>query len=114
MGRFICHLDGKFFEWSTVVDAPVTYLMEEAEFLAYQRNEYGDRYADSELDTRMERARVKGTSSMLDESLEALVRGNRAGPGEKTLSFKKLCKYLVDETERARQDDSQAASVQGI
>jgi hypothetical protein len=104
MGRFICHLDGKFFEWSTVVDAPVAYLMEEAEFVAYQQADHDKHYVENELPARMARARSKGTSSMLDDSLEALVRGNRAGPGEKTLSFKKLCKYLVDETERARHD----------
>jgi hypothetical protein len=84
MGRFVCHLDGKFFEFSTVVDAPVTDLMSEEEFIDYYTRLYGEMAAESDhrdgMRARMQRARENGTSSMLpgdnDGGIEEFLKSN--------------------------------------
>lgn len=90
MGRYICHKDGVFFEWSTIVDAPVSYGMNEKEFRLYHKHKYGDLPADE----RIERAIHKGTSSFNDESLQDLIFHNRAGPDETNISLEEIMKSL--------------------
>lgn len=84
MPRYICHYAGKFFEWSTIVDAPTCRAMGVAEFRDYYANEYGRQSLDG-LSDRMERAEKTGCSSMIGESLSDVVACNRAGPGESTI-----------------------------
>ena len=102
MGRFIVEIrnpeddaDRRLLEWSTVVDAPVTYGMREDEFRTYYRNEYGND-GMRQLDDRMTRVREKGTSAHDDESWEdtALVC-NRAGPDETQADAAMLWKLYV-------------------
>lgn len=106
MGRYICHHEGFFFEWSTVVDAPVTYAMPREEFEQYYREEYG-RANLYDFEKRMERAVNTGTSAHR-ETLADLIRTNRAGPRDGRLSFKALLKMLHD---RPEEDDDDAAPV---
>lgn len=75
-------------EWSSVVDAPVTYGMSEEQFIAYYTRSYGTR-AGRELPARMERARATGTS-MIGETLAELIAYNRAGPRESTLTLAEI------------------------
>ena len=82
MPRYICKVGDEYGEWSTVVDAFVTYLMPLDEFRAYYEREYGRRVMRYEYDDRMARVEAKGTSSMLDDSLEELLSLNRCGPDE--------------------------------
>ena len=86
MSRYICHHDGKFFEWCTIVDAPVTSAMTRQEFEEYYRDEYGRR-AMSDLPRRIERAIEKGTSEHGEAGLRDLIEGNRAGEDETELTF---------------------------
>lgn len=86
MPRYICHYAGKFFEWSTVVDAPVSSAMGAKEFCDYYAAEYGKRSLDG-LSERMERAVKTGCSSMIGESLSDVISCNRAGPEESTISL---------------------------
>ena len=96
MSRFICKLDDIYFEWSTVVDAPVTFGMSLEEFTEYYRFQYGQHSFESEFGGRMGRVEAKGTSSMLDSSIDELISFNRAGPKESCIDKETLIKYLKD------------------
>lgn len=78
-----------YLEWSTVADAPTTFGMSLGEFRRYYRMQYG-RAAMGEFDRRMERVEAKGTSSMIHDSLDELLEGNRAGKGESHLSREEI------------------------
>ncbi len=105
MPRYICKFeDGDknyYMEWSTVVDAPVTWGLSLEEFEDHYRQKYGDegmRY----LPNRMERVEAKGTSSELHDSLEDLIGGyNRAGKNETFLTLEQI----VDSFCRNRDED---------
>lgn len=94
MGRFIIKLEDKYLEWSTVVDAPVTFGMTLDEFKAYYKDEYGASGMHG-LDERLKRVEEKGTSSMIDDSLDSVISHNRAGKNETHLSKKKLIEWYV-------------------
>jgi hypothetical protein len=93
MPRYVCQYNGRWFEWSTVVDAPVTFGMTREEFIDYYNNEYSGR----DLESRMERAEQKGTSSMMDSTLEDLITSNRAGYNENHLTLGEIERiYLIE------------------
>lgn len=75
-----------YLEWSSIVDAPVTYGMPFEEFTEYYRERYGGdgltRFAE-----RMERVRATGTSTHYGDSAEEFVAYNRAGPEESCLTL---------------------------
>ena len=87
MGRFIIKLHDEgtdyYLEWSTVVDAPVTYGLTRQEFEEYYRKQYGQVGMDGLAD-RMTRVDRVGTSSCLSwhKSADDHLSGNRAGPDE--------------------------------
>src|SRR5689334_10516600 len=93
MPTFICKLDGMYFEWSTIVDAPTTYGMTLSAFKRYYRDEYGrSGYAD--LARRLERVKEIGTSSLMHKSVEDVVAYNRAGPKETSLTLDEIRSLL--------------------
>lgn len=74
--------------WSTVVDAPVSHGM--------SLEEFKKDYIKSDLtnyEERIERVNKKGTSSLIDESVDALISFNRAGPEESCLSYDELVRF---------------------
>lgn len=85
MPKHIVKIRDKYFEWSTVVDAPTTYGMTETELHEHVRFHHGEE-GMKELPERMERVAAKGTSSHMDTSLAELLQCNRAGEGEKHLT----------------------------
>ncbi len=85
MGRYIIKLIDKkdnnkpyYLEWSTVVDAPVTYGMSLDEFKEYYKEEYGNKGIE-DLEQRMSRVESKGTSAYNELSAENVISYNRAG-----------------------------------
>lgn len=91
MPRYIIKIhDDKFnkdyyMEWSTVVDAPVTYGLRLDEFTEYYRSEYGE-HGMIDLDKRFKRVEEKGISGHHPfDNLEALFEFNRAGKNEACL-----------------------------
>jgi hypothetical protein len=104
MGKYICHKDGIFFEWSTIVDAPVTNGMTEKEFRAYYKDEHGRRGLLG-LEDRLQRAIERGTSGFAGESLENLIFNNRAGPDETTATLEDIMQQLYV-SERTDHDTS--------
>lgn len=94
MGTYLCKLDGMYFEWSTIVDAPTTYGMTLKELRSYVHEEYGRDRMGPVFKERLRRVESKGTSSHLHGSVEHLVLPNRAGPKESSLSLDALKIYL--------------------
>ena len=85
MGKYIIKLGDYYLEWSTVVDAPVTYGMTLDEFKGYYEWEYGQQGMYT-LPGRLERVEEKGTSCYDDSDVDATIIGNRAGPDETELT----------------------------
>ena len=77
-------------EWSTASDAPVYKGMGLEHFTQQYASNYG-KLALAGLPERLARADTKGTSSTdPTETLESLVRFNRAGPDESSLTLEEL------------------------
>lgn len=107
MPRFVCHHKGVFFEWSTVVDAPVTIGMSLDEFSEYYKAQYGEYDFEREFEDRIERATAKGTSSLQYTNLRELVQHNRAGPYELSVPFDRLMKALANGEQTNRIPESE-------
>ena len=101
MPKYIIKLAGKYMEWSTVVDAPITYGMTLKEFRRYYQQEYG-RVSMHDLDLRMERVERKGTSSHLHSSVDDLIECNRAGVNETNISKDEIIRLFANEPKRKR------------
>jgi hypothetical protein len=97
MPSFICHHNNRFFMWSTITDAPTTGAMTLPEFEDWYRVRFGSEGMNT-LPDRIARAVKNGTSSHEGESLRDMIRGNRAGPREGCLSFKKIIELVNSET----------------
>lgn len=102
-------LDGEtwWMEWSTIVDAPVTYPLGREEFVEWFRDEYG-RVAAKQLLERMARAERTGTSSTSGTRKEDLIALNRARPcGREVSSWDDLVRaYLEERALRRVLDDA--------
>lgn len=81
MGRCIVKLaENEYIEWSTVVDAPVSYVMTRSEVPKFIR---GD-----DISERLSRADEFGTSMLAPNlSLQDMIGFNRAGPKESCISL---------------------------
>jgi len=94
MARYIVKLtDPKsnvdyFLEWSTIVDAPVTYGMSEIEFREYYREYYGTS-SDAILNGRLDRVNLTGISAV-GGTLNEVTRNNRAGENETNISLQEI------------------------
>lgn len=85
----------KYLIWSTIVDAPITYGMTRGEFEQFYATQYGRRGIE-DLPERLARCDENGCSSF-DETLRQLIRGNRAGDKERTLTLDEIIvKYCDD------------------
>ncbi len=87
MGRCIVRLsDDRYLEWSTVVDAPVSYSWERPEAIAA----WGE--------DRIKRADRYGSSFHHKSSAEDVLVDNRAGPGESWIPMHEICRLYHPET----------------
>lgn len=91
MGRTIIKIEGEYFVWSSVVDAPITYGMTKEELKTFIKDEEGNQGLEN-LDLRLARVDAKGTSSMIHNSLEEQISFNRAGEDEKCLTLDQIYK----------------------
>jgi len=98
MSRYIIKLTDKktkkdyYLEWSTIVDAPVTWGMTLKEFKKYYKAQYGRAGLD-ELPSRLQRVEATGTSSMHKLTAEDCIAGNRAGKKEVHLTYEEIVSY---------------------
>jgi hypothetical protein len=96
MGRGIVKLaDGEYVEWSTVVDAPVSYVLGADE----ARAAWGEE--------RVERADERGTSfvDLPPTPAAEYVAGNRAGDGEEELTLDEIRARYAKEVEDGGESD---------
>ncbi len=77
MGRAIIKIKDRYFEWSTVVDAPVTYGMTLDELRTYIKEEQG-RIGLEDLEANLKRIEEVGTSYRFTTADE-VISGNHAG-----------------------------------
>ena len=96
MGKCIVKIKDKYFEWSTIVDAPVTYGMNKEELRNYIKEEYGNRGL-RELPQRLERVEEKGASWQSGANLEDTIRLNRAGENEETITKEGIYNKFTEE-----------------
>lgn len=93
MARGIIKLaDQAYVEWSTVVDAPTTYVLTRDEMLTHlNQNTFpmGKR-TFQENEKRLQRADQTGTSFLDSTTRDQLLAGNRAGPKESTLTLEEI------------------------
>ena len=88
-----------YLEWSTIVDAPVTYGMSLEEFNEYYKDTYGTDGMHG-LPERMARVEEKGTSAINDDSGHETISFNRAGKNETCLSVEQIIEwYCVKQKE---------------
>lgn len=97
MGRYIVKIRDFYLEWSTIVDAPITYGLGLVDFVAYYRGQYGAKGMEG-LQARLDRADAVGISALDGSTLEGILKGNRAGEGETPLTepelYRKYCLRL--------------------
>lgn len=91
MPRYLVKLEDYYLEWSTIVDAPVTFGMKLDEFEKYYQEMYGIEGVRN-LPYRLERVEMFGTSSITPTSAEEMIKGNRAGPNEEPLTVDEIFK----------------------
>lgn len=91
MGRCLIKIKDLYFEWSTVVDAPVTYGMTLDELKAYIKEERGNDGL-KELPRHLENIDRQGTAMQTNYTLAELVANNRAGENEKRISLDAIYK----------------------
>ncbi len=87
-----------YMEWSSIVDAPVTYGLSLEEFKAHYREEYGAR-GMCELDGRLARVEAKGTSAYYYKSAADAIAFNRAGLKEALLTEQEIIHWFCHRKE---------------
>ena len=97
MPHYIVKIDKWYFDWSTVVDAPVTYGMALESFKKWYRFEYGAQ-GMKDLPERLKRVGKHGTSAIPNQTVDQLISFNRAGDNEENLSKEMILeKYVLSE-----------------
>lgn len=100
MGRCIVKLaDEKYVEWSSIVDAPVTYIFDRKGMKEWLDAQYGLSSVE-ENEKRLARADKHGTSMLGPhyENVEQFITCNRAGENEEFLTLKEIIeRYTLKE-----------------
>ncbi len=89
MGRCVIKINDMYFEWSTIVDAPVTFGLTLDEMRESIKDDYGQRGLEH-FESRLKQIEQIGTSWLGGETLESTVSGNRAGPDETELTIDEI------------------------
>ncbi len=84
-------------EWSTIVDAPTTYICGREEMKKFLIKE-DVKKAKKEAEERLQRADEQGTSCISRLTVKELISANRAGEDESKLSLEEIrAKYKIRE-----------------
>lgn len=100
MGRCLIKIKDLYFEWSTVVDAPVTYGMTLEELKTYVKEKRGTEGL-AELPSELENIERQGTSCYTNYTLKELLHHNAAGENEKSISINAIYERYKRPTEKA-------------
>lgn len=109
MPSYILKIEDRYFDWSTIVDAPTSEPMTVEEYRAHYQRLHGSIGMDR-LDARLRRTDEKGTSAMDYDSWEDVVRGNRAGPDESELPLSSFVEWVRQAKEHKRGADDRGGS----
>lgn len=103
MGRAILKVgDDQYLEWSTVADAPRTFIMTRDELLNFYREEYG-REGLQQLELELPEIDRVGTAATGYQDVEDYVACNRAGLDETELTLEQIREsYRNEETYKQR------------
>lgn len=93
MPRYIIKLNDRYMEYSTVIDDIITYPLTLEEFKKYYLKEYGE-CSVSKLEEKLERVEQNGTSSMIFKNVYDIIKYNRAGEDEDTLTIPEFLDYV--------------------
>lgn len=88
MPKYLVRLaENEYVEWSTIVDAPVSYIMNRAEAI-----EHSVESSRLEAEARVDRTDAHGHSALWfpAETPEELVAGNHAGPKETEITLEEI------------------------
>lgn len=96
MGRGLVFIKDRYFEWSTIVDAPVTYSMTKEKLNDYIKEEYGNSGLRS-LNESIDMCNKYGTSFKGGGDVYDVIKSNRAGLNESELSYDELYNVYYDE-----------------
>ena len=100
MGRYLVCLEDRYFEYSTIVDAPVTAPMTKDELFEYVRREKGESGL-WQLPERLRRVEERGHSASApyaNASVCCVLAGNRAGPNYSSWSLEQFKAWCRGET----------------
>lgn len=90
MGRTVVKIKDLYFEWSTIVDAPVTFGLTLEEMRDSLKEDYGQRGLDHFDSATLARIEQVGAGWRDGTTLEETVSGNRAGPDESELTIDEI------------------------
>ena len=99
MGYTIVHHEGRFLEWSSIIDAPICFGMDAVAFRDWCVAKYGTEGAWN-LQRRMDDAVTYGSSAK--QSLKEIVWHNRAGPGEGQMTVEDVIRFYFVERRRPK------------
>lgn len=99
MPNYIIKLDDYYLEWSTIVDAPISWGMKLEEFKKYYKEFYV--LSDSNLEDRLKRVEEKGTSAFLGK-LDDVIKNNRAGKNETCLTKEEIIEWYCIKKEESK------------
>ncbi len=97
MPRYVLKIKGKketrYMIWSTIVDAPILYDMTREDVVKWWKREYGwsGQYG---FDHMMKQ--VEETGSSINESPREIIKCNRAGKNERSMSYENIIACYVD------------------
>lgn len=96
MARTICHHNGRYNIYCSISDSFIySSSLSKEQLIEHIREEHGQNGIDR-LDARLNRAHIKGHSSVTDnESLEDFLSCNRCGKNERKLSYKKCIQIFL-------------------
>lgn len=107
MPRYIIKLEHQekeyYLEYSSVVDAPVTYGMNLKDFKRYYKERYGTN-SIHDLKDRLKRVEKFGTSCFLDSNVDDTILCNRAGENGENISKDQLIKHFCVDNSFSYQD----------
>lgn len=95
MPRYILKAEGKYFEWSTIVDAPVSGPMTLDAFKEYYKDRYGS-VGLEDLAGRLVRVESTGSSSKEGNTFEDIVECNRFGQDETNMSIEDIRAWIKE------------------
>lgn len=92
MGRTLIKLKEFYLEWSSIIDAPLTFGMGLDELKTYIKDEYGEQGL-RDLEVRLVRVEEKGTSEFDAADVVDTIWFNRAGPNERRATIEGIYQH---------------------